>query len=61
MAHKQSISGANDHKNFRVQSTSSMLRVLCTATHVPDIGMHSIVIKSHIIMHLSQQTTRYAA
>ena len=25
------------------------LRVLCTATHVPDIGMHSIVIKSHII------------
>ena len=25
------------------------VRVLCTATHVPDIGMHSIVIKSHII------------
>ena len=24
------------------------LRVLCTAMHVPDIGMHSIVIKSHI-------------
>ena len=22
------------------------LRVLCTATHVPDIGMHSIVIKA---------------
>ena len=32
------------HAKFWIQ-----LRVLCTATHVPDIGMHSIVIKSHII------------
>ena len=35
--------------NAWVELYTVTLRVLCRATHVPDIGMHLIVIKTHTI------------
>ena len=39
----------NEVSEMMQLKTSKLGRCSCTATHVPDIGMHSIVIKSHII------------